>query len=57
VKKVKLDSWEGFEREVSTIFTEVEKRRSQTGMYVSPPLFRGHAKESWKLETTLNRTT
>jgi hypothetical protein len=48
-------NWEDFESEVYTIFTDLENRRKDTGLHVSPPLFRGHAKESWKLETTLER--
>lgn len=55
VNEVRCDCWESFETQVSSIFTDLEKKRQETGLYVSPPLFRGHAKESWKLKTTLER--
>lgn len=55
VKEKRLDCWKDFESEVSLIFIDLENRRKETGLHVSPPLFRGHAKESWKLETTLER--
>lgn len=55
VQVKKLNCWEDFETEVSLIFTALEKKRKETIFHVSPPLFRGHAKESWKLETTLER--
>jgi hypothetical protein len=55
VKVKKLNCWEEFENEVSAIFLDIESRRKQTIFHVSHPLFRGHAKESWKLKTTLER--
>jgi hypothetical protein len=50
-----LSCWEDFENEVSTIFIDLENRRKQTQFLISYPLFRGHAKGSWKLTTTLER--
>ena len=55
MKEIKLHCWEDFETEVSKIFAELEYKRKETIHHVSPPLFRGHTKESWKLETTLER--
>jgi hypothetical protein len=55
MKIVELDRWEDFETEVSIIFEDLEKRRRETAVHVSLPLFRGHAKESWPLSTTLER--
>jgi len=57
VKEKRLSCWEDFETEVSLIFTNLEDRRKKTGVHVSHPLFRGHAKESWELRTTLERYT
>lgn len=50
-----LDSWDSFEQEVDQLFDTVKKRRSETDIKVSDPLFRGHADASWRLETTLER--
>jgi hypothetical protein len=55
MKEKKLNSWEEFEIEVSAILADLEKKRNETPIYVSSPLFRGHSKESWKLKTTLER--
>jgi hypothetical protein len=55
VKEKRLDCWEEFETEISQIFKDLQNRRKETGLYVSHPLFRGHAKESWRLKTTLER--
>ncbi len=55
MKEKRLNSWEDFETEVAVIFADLEKKRNETPNYVSSPLFRGHAKESWRLETTLER--
>jgi len=55
MKVKKLNCWEDFENEVSAIFIDLDNRRKQTEFHVSYPLFRGHAKESWKLKTTLER--
>ena len=55
MKEKKLNSWEEFETEVSAILADLEKKRNETPIYVSSPLFRGHSKESWKLKTTLER--
>ncbi|MFI5331240.1 MAG: FRG domain-containing protein [Desulfobaccales bacterium] len=49
-----VDSWEKFENEVSRIFKEFEdKRKKQPDFF--PPLFRGHGKSCWLLDTTLER--
>jgi hypothetical protein len=55
MKVKQLNCWEEFEDEVSAIFLDIESRREQTIFHVSHPLFRGHAKESWILKTTLER--
>lgn len=55
MKEKRLDCWEDFETEVSTIFSDLEKKRKESEHYFSTPLFRGHAKESWELKTTLER--
>lgn len=55
MKVEKLNCWEDFENEVSTIFKDFDSLRKQTEFHVSSPLFRGHSKESWKLKTTLER--
>jgi hypothetical protein len=50
-----LNGWDDFENEISSIFIDLENRRKQTKFIISNPLFRGHAQESWKLKTTLER--
>ena len=51
-----LDSWKKFENEVATIFKEFEdKIKKQPEYFIYPPLFRGHEKSCWFLETTLER--
>lgn len=55
--EVKLHTWENFEAEITTLFDTVRKKRAETEMHVSRPLFRGHANASWKLDTTLERYT
>jgi hypothetical protein len=57
VKEVRLTCWEEFDAGVSAIPDNLQKKRSETGGYISSLLFRGHAQESWKLETTLERYT
>lgn len=55
IKEVELKTWEEFEETISSIYTDLELRRKETGLYVSDPLFRGQENSSWKLETTLER--
>ncbi len=50
-----LPDWEAFEAEIDSLFEKVRHRRAETPVYVSPPLFRGLAAESWHLQTTLER--
>jgi hypothetical protein len=51
----RLNCWEDFEAEISSLFVTLKNRRKETGLHVSSPIFRGQAKESWKLMTTLER--
>lgn len=52
-----LDSWEEFEKTISTFFSNWQKLKDEKPRgYVSSPLFRGQADASWKLETTLERS-
>lgn len=57
MKELKLSTWEDFEAEIGSLSQSVKKKRADTELYVSAPLFRGHANASWKLETTLERYT
>ncbi len=50
-----LPSWEAFEKEITSLFEAVKKKRSQTSLPVSEPIFRGLASASWGLTTTLER--
>ena len=51
----KLTTWEDFEVEVAEVFSIVGMARKEKGTYVSSPLFRGHADDSWRLSTRLER--
>jgi hypothetical protein len=53
--EVPLQDWASFERAVSQILEDFEKRRPQRGTRVSHPLFRGQADARWPLRTTLER--
>lgn len=56
MKTIDLDSWEHFEKTVSSSFTEWQKLKTdKSPYYVSNLIFRGHADASWKLQTTLER--
>jgi hypothetical protein len=57
LNEVKLDTWEDFEVEITSLLDSVSKKRAETKMYISRPLFRGHVNASWKLDTTLERYT
>lgn len=51
----KLTTWEDFEAEVTEVFSIVGMAQKEKVTYVSSPLFRGHADDSWSLSTTLER--
>jgi hypothetical protein len=56
VETIDLNSWESFEKSVSSLFSEWKKLKTEKHpLHVSTPLFRGHSNASWKLETTLER--
>jgi len=58
VEIIDLDSWEAFERTLSSFFTGWnELKREKRPMTVSTPVFRGQSDASWKLQTTLERFT
>ena len=50
-----LANWEAFENEIDSLFENIKKKRSQTQLPVSTPIFRGLAAQSWCLTTTLER--
>lgn len=55
---IDLDSWDSFEKAVSSFFAEWKKLKGEKHpLHVSTPLFRGHSNASWKLQTTLERFT
>lgn len=51
----KVPTWNDFEAEVKSIFLAVRRLRERKRTYVSDPLFRGHAVDSWTLNTTPER--
>lgn len=54
--EIELKSWEEFEGAISSFLTRVEDlRKLKQPRHVSTPLFRGQARASWNLETTLDR--
>ena len=55
MKTIDLDSWESFEKTVSSFLADWKLKKEKSSTYVSTPIFRGHAKASWKLQTTLER--
>ena len=57
LNEVKLHTWEDFEAEITSLLDSVRKKRAETKMSVSRPVFRGHVNASWKLDTTLERYT
>jgi hypothetical protein len=57
LNEIELHTWEDFEAEITSLLDTVRKKRAEAKMYVSRPLFRGHANASWKLDTTLERCT
>ena len=52
-----LENWEDFEEKIKEEYSKLEELQGETPLYISDLLFRGHAKRSWKLETTLERYT
>lgn len=50
-----LTTWEDFETQISEVFSAVRVARRDPTTYISDPLFRGHAFDSWTLSTTLER--
>ena len=51
MKEIILKGWEEFEGKMSSFFIEKEKLRVlKKPLYVSDPLFRGHANASWELD-------
>jgi len=55
MKQVTLATFEEFESQANVLLEDRKKRRSETGRYFSPVLFRGQAKASDELKTTLER--
>ena len=55
MKEVRLSSWNDLEAAVSSLFQDIDDKRTRSETYVSYPLFRGHASASWTLSTTLER--
>ena len=54
---VELDSFADFESQSAALREELIQKKSAAAFRLSPLLFRGHAKASWRLETTLERYT
>lgn len=54
VDTVALNSWDGFQEEMSRVDSEMRKRDVSLRRF-SPPLFRGQADAGWSLSTTLER--
>ncbi len=52
---VELATFVDFEKEVALLLENLKKKRGKSVMSLSPLLFRGHSKTSWKLETSLER--
>lgn len=56
IETKKLQSWEEFEKILEYEGGWKKNKEQESDVrYVSPLLFRGHSRESWKLETTLER--
>ena len=52
---VELATFADFEREAVLLLEALKKKRGESGMRLSPLLFRGHSNASWELKTTLER--
>ena len=58
METIDLDSWEAFEKSLSSFFAQWNKRtKDKLPEFISAPLFRGQSNASWRLETTLERFT
>ncbi len=57
MKTVELHTFGEFEERAAGLMEAAKKRGAEPGVYVSPVLFRGQARASWDLETTLERYT
>lgn len=58
MEEIDLGSWQEFESFLNDEKLKVKKHKEENQCdYISNLLFRGHAKESWSLETTLERYT
>lgn len=55
VNEVPVKDWSGFEAKAEHILAGFDAHRGTSSVYVSHPLFRGHADASWQLLTTLER--
>ncbi|HEX9812699.1 MAG TPA: FRG domain-containing protein [Burkholderiales bacterium] len=55
MQEIDLESWKNFEDRISELARQRSKRKSATGNYISPYLFRGQSRSSWPLTTTLER--
>ncbi|ULA63748.1 MAG: FRG domain protein [Nitrospira sp.] len=55
MKVKQISTWEDFEAEVENVFSVVRAAKTENEHYVSSPLFRGQANDSWQLVTTLER--
>jgi hypothetical protein len=55
VKEVPVKDWASFEAEADRVLGDFETRKGAGKGYMSDPLFRGQADQSWPLETTLER--
>jgi len=54
---VELNSFTHFEMKSAALREELIRKKGTAGFRLSPLLFRGYAKASWRLETTLERYT
>ena len=54
---VELNIFADFERQAAALREELIRKKGAAAFRLSPLLFRGHAKASWRLETTLERYT
>ncbi len=57
MNEIDVETWEEFEEHANKLASERSARKSETGLYISDYLFRGHSDSAWSLETTLERFT
>lgn len=55
MEEVELKTFEEFESKATVLLADLEKKRKEKHGYFSPVLFRGQARASWPLATTLER--